>query len=143
MQVKVLRRVAKPLILFGIGGTLYVCIEMLYRGRTHWSMFFLGGLCFLYAGFQNEHTEWDYPLCLQAIKVAVVITMLEFLCGLIVNVWLGWNVWDYSNQPFNVLGQICPLFSFLWLFVGTAAIILDDYLRYWLFGEEKPRYKLF
>ena len=143
MQVKVLRRVVKPLILFGIGGSLYVCIEMLYRGRTHWSMFFLGGLCFLYAGFQNEHTEWDYPLCLQAIKVAVVITLLEFLCGLIVNVWLGWDVWDYSNQQFNLFGQICPLFSFLWLFVGTAAIILDDYLRYWLFGEEKPRYKLF
>ncbi len=118
-------------------------IELLYRGRSHWTMFLLGGLCFLYAGEQNEHTDWDYPLILQSIKVATVITLLEFLCGLIVNIWLGWNVWDYSNMPFNMLGQICLPFSLLWIIVGTLAIILDDYLRYWIFREEKPRYRLF
>ena len=135
-----MRKVIKPLILFTIGGFLYVMIELLYRGRSHWTMFLLGGLCFLYAGEQNEHTDWDCPLVLQSIKVALVITLLEFLCGLIVNLWLGWNVWNYSNMPFNLLGQICLPFSLLWIIVGTIAIILDDYLRYWIFGEEKPRY---
>ena len=117
-------------------------IELLYRGRSHWTMFLLGGLCFLYAGEQNEHTDWDCPLALQSIKVTLVITLLEFLCGLIVNMWLGWDVWDYSNMPFNLLGQICLPFSLLWIVVGTLAIILDDYLRYWIFGEEKPQYRL-
>lgn len=119
-----------------------MCIELLYRGRSHWTMFILGGLCFLYAGEQNERTDWDYPLILQSIKVATVITLLEFVCGLIVNIWLGWNVWDYSDIPFNLLGQICLPFSLLWLIVGTVAIILDDYLRYWIFKEEKPHYRL-
>lgn len=142
MQAKVLSKIIKPLILFAIGGFLYVCIELLYRGRSHWTMFILGGLCFLYAGEQNERTDWDYPLILQSIKVATAITLLEFLCGLIVNIWLGWNVWDYSDIPFNLLGQICLPFSLLWLIVGTVAIILDDYLRYWIFKEEKPHYRL-
>lgn len=137
-----MRKIIKPLILFAIGGFIYVIIELLYRGRSHWTMFLLGGLCFLYAGEQNEHTDWDCPLVLQSIKVALVITLLEFLCGLIVNIWLVWNVWDYSNMPFNLLGQICLPFSLLWIVVGTIAIILDDYLRYWIFGEEKPHYKL-
>lgn len=117
-------------------------IELLYRGRSHWTMFLLGGLCFLYAGEQNEHTDWNCPLVLQSVRVALVITLLEFLCGLIVNIWLGWNVWDYSNMPFNLLGQICLPFSLLWIAVGTLAIILDDYLRYWIFKEEKPHYRL-
>lgn len=143
MQAELLRRLVKPLILFGIGGLLYVLIEILWRGYSHWTMFILGGLCFLYAGAENEYTDWEVPIYLQSIKTAIVITFLEFICGVIVNMCLQWNVWDYSNMPFNFLGQICPQFSFLWLFVGTGAIILDDYLRYWLFDEEKPHYKMF
>lgn len=105
-------------------------------------MFILGGICFLYAGVQNEYTSWNVPLIIQSVKTAVVITVLEFICGCIVNLWLKLGVWDYSNIPFNFLGQICPLFSFLWIFVGAVAIIIDDYLRYWLFKEEKPHYRI-
>ena len=32
----------RPLILFGIGGTIYVLIELIARGRSHWTMFFVG-----------------------------------------------------------------------------------------------------
>ena len=53
------------------------------------------------------------------------------------------NVWDYSNMPLNVLGQICLPFSLLWVIIAIGAIILDDYIRYCFFDEEKPRYKLF
>ena len=138
-----MKRLSKPLILFLIGGFLYVFIELLWRRHSHWSMFLLGGICFLYAGIQNEYTEWNKPLILQSIQAAIFITAAEFLTGCIVNLWLKWNVWDYSNLPFNLFGQICLPFSILWIFVGTAAIISDDYLRYWLFQEEKPHYTLF
>lgn len=106
-------------------------------------MFVLGGICFLFAGLQNEYIDWNYPLWKQILMVDIFIVIAEFLTGYIVNLWLGWNVWDYSNMPFNLLGQICPLFALLWIPVSTMAIIFDDYLRYWIFGEEKPRYKLF
>ena len=138
-----MKRLSKPLILFLIGGALYIVIELMWRGRSHWTMFFLGGICFLYAGMQNEYTEWDKPLTFQSVQAALFITATEFITGCIVNLWLGWHVWDYSELPFNLLGQICLPFSILWIFVGTAAIILDDYLRYWIFDEEKPHYNIF
>ena len=56
----------------------------------------------------------------------------RFKCGVIVNIWLGWNIWDYSNTPFNILGQVCLPFALIWFVLAHAAIVLDDYLRYWL-----------
>lgn len=55
----------------------------------------------------------------------------------------GLGVWDYSGMPLNYKGQICLPFSILWIFVSIAAVVLDDWLRYWLFGEERPHYTLF
>lgn len=77
----------------------------------------------------------------QMIISSVLVTVVEFIAGLIVNVWLGLNVWDYSNLPLNILGQVCVPFMFLWFLLSLPAIILDDYLRYKLFNEEKPHYK--
>ena len=57
-------------------------------------------------------------------------------------VWLELEVWDYSNLPFNFMGQICLPFSFAWTLLSGVAIVVDDYLRYLLFGEEKPHYKI-
>ena len=74
---------------------------------------------------------------------STIITVLEFITGCIVNLWLGWNVWDYSNLPLNLLGQICLPFSTLWYFISAIGIVIDDYIRYIYFDEEYPRYKLF
>ena len=52
------------------------------------------------------------------------------------------NVWDYSNIPFNLDGQICLLFSFFWIFISLIAIILDDLLRYVLFDEPYHKYRI-
>lgn len=71
----------------------------------------------------------------------IVVTILEFICGCVINLWLNWGVWDYSNMPFNLLGQICLPFSLLCIILSSVAIVADDWLRYWLFGEEKPHYK--
>ena len=134
-------RCVKPLILFGIGGFLYYMIEILWRGYSHWTMFILGGLCFVLVGFINE--VFQFQLVKQMFLSSVIITVLEFICGCIVNLWLHWNIWDYSELPFNIFGQICLPYSILWFFLPLLAIIIDDYLRHWLFGEEKPEYKLF
>lgn len=135
-------RLIKPLLLFDIGGLIYVLIELIWRGYTHWTMFLLGGLCFLYAGIQNEYIDWEYPLWKQIIRVDIFIVIAEFLTGCVVNLWLGWNVWDYSNVPFNLFGQICVPYAFLWIPLATVGIIMDDYLRYWFFREEKPHYNI-
>ena len=45
---------------------------------------------------------------------------------MIVNIILQWNVWDYSNVPFNVMGQICLPFSIIWFFLSLPAIVPAD-----------------
>lgn len=137
-----MKQILKNTILFLIGGVLYIAIELLWRGHTHWTMFVLGGICFYYIGRVNEDFTWDMPLIKQMFIGAVVITMLELLSGILVNGVYNLNVWDYSNMPFNFLGQICLPYSILWFFISLPAIALDDYLRHWLFGEEKPHYRL-
>lgn len=135
-----MKKLLKLGCLFLIGGAIYILIELVYRGYSHWTMFIVGGLCFVLIGGINEFLSWDTPLWLQAGLGAVIITALEFICGCIVNLALGWNVWDYSNTPLNILGQVCLPFAIIWFVIAHAGIVLDDYLRYWLFKEEKPHY---
>lgn len=131
----------KYLILFLLGGHTYYGIEILWRGYSHYSMIICGGICFIYAGLQNEQVEWDYPFWKQVLRVEAFILSAEFITGCIVNFWLGLNVWDYSGLPGNILGQTCPQFALLFLPLSAIAIVVDDFIRWKWFGEEKPRYK--
>lgn len=137
-----LSNLIKALILFLVGGFLYYLIEITWRGYSHFTMFILGGLCFVLIGLINEVIPWEMPLWQQGVIGSVIITVLEFITGCFVNIMLGWSVWDYSNMPFNLFGQICLPFSLLWIVIGIIAVILDDFIRF-MFGEEKPHYRLF
>ena len=118
-------------ILFLIGGRLYTWIELLWRGWTHWTMFYLGGGCFVIMGLLNEYKFiWQQSLLMQSVVSAILITIFEFITGCIVNLWLGWQVWDYSSLPFNLYGQICLYYFLLWIPLSMAGIILDDWIRY-------------
>lgn len=93
-------------------------------------------------GLINEFLPWDMDLIIQSLIGACIITVAELITGIIVNIWLGLGVWDYSNLPFNFMGQICLPFFFAWILLSCIAIFLDDYMRYRLFGEECPRYSI-
>lgn len=142
------------IFMFLLGGRLYTWLELLCRGRTHWTMFLLGGICFMIMGLLNEYAiPWHWCLLRQAVVSACIITVFEFLTGCIVNLWLGWDVWDYSDLPFNLFGQVCLQFSVLWIFLSGAGIIFDDWIRYLVYiclhkyfpkmkKRERPRYVL-
>ena len=125
------------------GGFIYYCVELLWRGHSHPSMFIVGGICFLLLGVINNYLPWTMGLVKQALVGAATITAVEFISGLILNVRLGFNIWDYSDAPLNILGQICLPYSFAWIFLSVIGIFLDDYLRWKLYGEQKPHYTLF
>lgn len=143
------------LLLFLIGGAVYTGLEMLWKGQSHWSMFLLGGICFVIMGLLNEYKiPWHWCLLRQSIVSACIITVFEFFTGCIVNLWLGWNVWDYSSLPFNILGQVCLYFFFLWILLSMIGIVSDDWIRYWRYlivakwcpwkqkeVRQRPRYK--
>ena len=137
-----MRPYLKYLFLLESGGLLYNVLELAWRGWSHWTMFVLGGICFVCLGLINEIVPWEMPLWQQVIIGAGIITGLEFVAGCIVNLWLGWEVWDYSQMLGNILGQVCPQFFILWLPVSLAGIVLDDCLRYLMFDEEKPHYNV-
>lgn len=120
--------VLKEFIIFLIFGLMYVTIELLYRGHTHYSMFIVGGICGVLIGLINDNTP-DMPLLPQCVLGAVIITIIELLTGLFLNVYLGLNVWDYSNQPFNFMGQICPQFCIIWCILSILVIRIDDWLK--------------
>lgn len=132
----------KVLLLFLLGGAAYYGVETLWRGFSHPSMFVLGGVCFVLVGFINEFLPWYMDLGLQSLLGAAIITAAEFITGLVVNVWLGLDVWDYSALPFNCMGQISLQYFLLWIPLSALAIMLDDHIRHKLFGEERPRYCL-
>ncbi len=133
----------KIFILFLIGGFIYVAIELGFRGHSHWTMFLLGGLCFILIGGLNNYIPWEMSIIKQGVIGALIVTSLEFIFGLILNLYLNLGIWDYSNMPFNILGQICLPFSIAWFFLSLVAIFVDDWLRYVLFKEERPHYHLF
>lgn len=136
------KRIIHHLPLAVVGGVLYVGIELLWRGRSHWTMLLLGGLGFVLVGLINNLLPWDMGLVWQVLIGTAMVTVLELIVGLIVNRWLGWGVWDYSNMWGNVLGQICPLYTLLWSPLVLVGIMLDDYLRWLGLDEDKPHYKL-
>lgn len=131
----------KHSILFTIGGFIYYCMELIYREFSSWQIIIIGGLCFVTIGLINELFTWSMPLWIQSIIATIVVTIVEYTSGLILNLWLGLGVWDYSHLPFNLHGQICLYFSAVWLVLSIIAIVLDDWLRYWLFKEDRPKYK--
>lgn len=135
-----LRELIKLTLLFLMGGMIYFAIELAYKGDSHYSMFITGGAAFLLMGGINSYFDRNMPLIKQMLLSAVIITLLEFICGVIVNIWLHLNVWDYSHIPLNLMGQICPRFFFIWFALSLVGIILDDFFRYRMFGEEMPKY---
>ena len=131
----------KYITLLLIGGSIYYMIEVLARGFSHWTMFLVGGTCFILIGIINEITP-KMPLIRQMLLSAIIITLIEFISGCILNLWLGWNIWDYSDEFGNILGQICVKHSTYWFLLSSIGIVIDDYIRYFLFGEEKPKYTI-
>lgn len=138
-----MKKLLKFPALFLWGGIVYLCAELLWRHHTHWTMGILGGLCFVGVGLINELIPWEWSILKQSILGAAIITLWELAAGIILNCWLHLEIWDYSNMPLNVWGQICLPYSLLWIFLSIPAILMDDWIRWKFFGEEKPHYTWF
>ena len=119
-------KIWKICMLFYAGGATYLTIELLFRGRSYGSMFLAGGLCFLLIG-QMNHVSPRLPLILRGIAGSLIVTMVEFAAGLLVN--REYAVWDYRSQPGNLMGQICPLFTAFWIPLSLLAIYLYGLLE--------------
>lgn len=141
------KMIFKYVFLLLIGAGLYYEVELNWRYFTghlpvHWSMAVLGGVLFIILGGINNWFPWEMSLPKQALAGMITVTAAEFIAGIVLNIWLGLGIWDYSHLPGNVMGQICPQFMAAWFSLSCIAIVLDDVFRWRFFGEQKPHYKL-
>lgn len=114
-----LRKSGEIAYAFLFGCFLYSLIEIAARGFTHWSMTLTGGTCLAF--IYHITVDSKINIFLKCLVGAVFITTAEFVVGVVVNIVMKWNVWDYSDMPANLLGQICLPFSFLWYLLCFAA----------------------
>lgn len=112
------------LLMYALGSVLYTVIELLYRGHTHPSMVFLGGVCGAIIHRINRRLPRE-SLLNRAVLCALAITAAELITGLIVNRLLDLHVWDYSDQPLHLWGQICLPFTFCWFLLSFPALFLS------------------
>lgn len=130
-------------VIFGMGAMTYYFIELLWRGYSHWTMAVVGGAALIIIGLLNEGLlPAKFGILPQALVGSIIITMVELIVGIILNIWLHLGIWDYSHMWGNFLGQICPLFSFFWVLLSIVAIFVDDLMRHWFFGEPTPTYAI-
>ena len=130
------RRIAEAAILYTIGSLGYCLLELSWRGYTHWSMAVTGGICFflLYqidARFSRRTLFW------RCFAGALAVTAVELAVGCVVNLALGWGVWDYSRMPMQLWGQICLPFFLLWFLLCIPVLGVTGMLRCSLFRKEE------
>ena len=118
-------KIWKPAFLFAMGGLSYVGLELLWRGRSHISMFLAGGTCFRLLGKLNR-LQPRPSLPLRGIIGAATITTVELLAGLLAN--RDYSVWDYRGMPLNFYGQVCLPFSLFWIPLSLGAMVLYELL---------------
>lgn len=115
-------------VIFGVGAVGYGLIEVIWRGYTHWSMLCAGGLSFLGLSTISK-TMKNSNLFKKALAGCGIITAVEFIFGIIFNLILKKDVWDYSRMPLNIKGQVCALYSFFWLILSMIFVPLSGKVR--------------
>lgn len=123
-----IKEIKKNSVIFSVGGFGYGTLEVMWRGYTHWSMVIAGGISFLIFSRVAENFR-NRPLIFKAVFCALGVTAVELVFGIIFNIILKENVWDYSELPLNFLGQICPLYTLLWGALSCIFLPLADTLN--------------
>lgn len=127
--------------LFFIFGLIYFALESIWKGSmTHWTMFILGGIVGFLIGDINEKISWDMPFLQQCTIGMGVAIFSEAVAGVILNIILNLNLWHYTTMTF-FWGQCSLPFCVIWFFLSSFAIVLDDIIRWKIFGEDQPHYR--
>ncbi len=136
------------MLLWSWGGTVYFLLEVVFKTltghpeRISWTMLVVAILLTIPVERAGEQLPWEVPLWLQALCCAALVTAVELIAGCIINLWLGWDVWDYTAMPGNLWGQICPQYSAIWWVLCLVFIPMFDWLRWAVEGGVRPRYTI-
>ena len=134
-----------PLItIFCTSGLIYIVLELLWRGRTHWTMFVCAGICGLVMAAVNDNwLEFETDFRIQVVASALMCSTMEFIFGIIFNG--DFTIWDYRGLwgTIHVLGdQVNVLFFGIWIIISFFSLPFLDWLQWKLGLEEKPYYRI-
>lgn len=120
-------KASQYLFAFLMGFFLYSLVEIVGRGYTHWTMALTGGmiLAMLYA----VNSRSSVTLLRSCFLGAVMTTAVELAVGIYDNIIMHWRVWDYSDMPLNLFGQICLPFSCFWFILCIPARYICGVMR--------------
>lgn len=120
-----------------MGFFLYSLVEIVGRGYTHWTMALTGGmiLAMLYA----VNSRSSVTLLRSCFLGAVMTTAVELAVGIYDNIIMHWRVWDYSDMPLNLFGQICLPFSCFWFILCIPARYICGVMRQQFFPCPKKQ----
>ncbi len=136
---KIIKYLFQYILLFGLGGCAYYYTEVLIRGWSHFSMFYLGGLCFCFFSLQKRAHWWKQTIARQLIRCLIFLLSGEFITGCMVNLWKGWQVWDYSEVPLNLYGQICLPMALVFAILCYLALLVEDWIQLYAFGVSQGK----
>lgn len=119
--------------LFVIGSLLGYILEVSYRSITNKRFvnpgFMVGPylpiygvgvlLLYLISNIDLNINILFLEIIIKILIIGVSMTLVEFIAGLIFIKLLKVKLWDYSARKGNILGIICPLFSLIWLVIGS------------------------
>lgn len=134
----------KYVLLFTFSGYIYVCMELLFRGRSDITMMFCASICVIPMVILNNQFSYEVDFLLQLVLCSIFATFIEYIFGIIFNA--DYHIWDYRNMPFNIDGMVCLPFSLLWMLIAAWVIPLMDWIDCYVFGykpDTKPYYKIF
>lgn len=137
-------KTGKTIFMFIFGFMAYITIECCVRGYSFIAMGLCGGLVFILLDKLNDRISWDMDILVQGIIGSLLITSLEFIIGEMSLRGLIQSMWDYSDMPFNYKGIVCLPFSLIWVGLSIVAIVVADFINYYIFHEDIiPYYKMF
>ena len=136
------------MLLWTWGGTAYYFLEVVWKllreepERISWTMLVVAVILCIPVERCGAELPWSCPLWLQGLACAALVTAVEFAAGLVLNLWLGLDIWDYSHLPFNLMGQICLQFFLVWWGLCFVFIPVFDWMRWTVEGREQPHYTM-
>lgn len=155
-EVVLLKYKKNKIVHFLIFGSIYLNIEVFSRayggalvgfdGISKWSlcgwtslwMFPIGGFCAVLIGSLNDVPGYyNLKMWQKMIMGGSLITGIELLAGIFFNIYLSLNLWNYSHDKCNFMGQICFRNCIWWYMLTVVIIWLDDVLTNYHYGEEK------
>lgn len=143
---KLILNLLRTFLLFCLVGGVYTCVELLYRGYSHWSMFLLAGFLGVFCiDMPNNVYSFDLDYRWQVLISTILCTLGEGLCGLYVNIYKGWEVWNYSNLWGSFFWDQCNIFFvFAWLLlIALIGIPFCDFVNYHIFKiDPVPYYQI-